>query len=264
MFDKVAVIDEEALSIDLPDNDAFRSLQLQIKKLGPDTELTKIYELPATKISLQPLSKEQTDLSRPVHDTHPPSFVQPHPPYSVFPAPLHHARQLTKPGAEKRTYHFDIDITDYPEEGGVDFKVGGAIGVCPSNDPALVDDVFDQLGMPKFLRDKQIKLQTQGGRWPTIWGEEEQRSLTTTRRELLTWCSDISSTAPTKALLRVLAEHATAPNEKKILLYLCSAQGQATFCDLRTGPHMTLPQLLHAFPSSKPPLEALLTVLPPE
>ena len=50
-------------------------------------------------------------------------------------------------------------------------------------------------------------------------------------------------------------------NEKKILTYLSSAQGQAAFCDLRTGPHLTLQQLLHAFPSSKPPLEALCGVL---
>ncbi|KAI7257267.1 FAD binding protein, partial [Hortaea werneckii] len=59
----------------------------------------------------------------------------------------------------------------------------------------------------------------------------------------------------------LLADHATAPNEKKILTFLASAQGQAAFCDLRTGPHITLQQLLHAFPSSKPPLEHLCGAL---
>ncbi|KAK5058204.1 hypothetical protein LTR16_010521, partial [Cryomyces antarcticus] len=72
---------------------------------------------------------------------------------------------------------------------------------------------------------------------------------------------DLQSTPPTKPLLRLLAEYAEAKNEKQILLYLSSAQGQAAFCDLRTGPHITIPQLLHAFPSSKPPLPALLSVL---
>ena len=104
-------------------------------------------------------------------------------------------------------------------------------------------------------------LKTKGGRWPTIWGEENARELLTTRRELLTWCADVSSTAPTKQLFRVLAEYATAANEKKILLYLASAQGQAAFCDLRTGPNLTLTHLLHAFPSSRPPLELLLSQL---
>ena len=35
------------------------------------------------------------------------------------------------------------------------------------------------------------------------------------------------------------------------------------FCDFRTGPHVTVAQLLHAFPSSKPPLDLLLSVLQP-
>jgi sulfite reductase alpha subunit-like flavoprotein len=104
-------------------------------------------------------------------------------------------------------------------------------------------------------------LKTKGGRWPTIWGDDTSRELTTTRRELLTWCADVSSTAPTKQLFRVLAEHASAPNEKKILTYLASAQGQAAFCDLRTGPNITLSHLLHAFPSSKPPFDLLLSQL---
>lgn len=54
-------------------------------------------------------------------------------------------------------------------------------------------------------------------------------------------------------MLRV--SYATDPTERKILLYLCSAEGQVTFCDVRTGPHITLNQLLHAFPSSKPPVD---------
>ena len=124
-----------------------------------------------------------------------------------------------------------------------------------------VDEVFDLLGIPRSMRDKPVILNTAGGRWPTIWGEDQPRSLVTTRRELLTWCSDIQSYPPTKHLLRLLAEHATAANEKKILLYLCSSQGQPAFCDLRTGPHISLIQLLHAFPSSRPPLESLLSSL---
>lgn len=48
-------------------------------------------------------------------------------------------------------------------------------------------------------------------------------------------------------------------NEKKFLLYLSSAQGQAAFCDLRTGSHITIAQLLHAFPSSRAPLPHLLS-----
>jgi sulfite reductase alpha subunit-like flavoprotein len=271
------------LPVVLPDNLAFRSLNLRLGALSLDTPLTNVAELPTTNISFEPVpsssstssssssssssppSSSSSSATEPSHISsvhkEPPQFVQPHPPYHVHSAPLYHARELTKPGAEKRTFHFDIDVTDYPDEGGIDFKVGGAIGICPPNDMEMVDDVFDCLGVPRFVRDKPVLLQTQGGRWPTIWGEEEARSLVTTRRELLTWTVDIQSQPPTKPLLRVLAEHASAPNEKKILEYLVSAQGQAAFCDLRTTAHLTLAQLLHAFPSSHPPLPALLSVL---
>lgn len=249
--------------VKLPENDAFKSLNLKIQGLSLDTELTNIVDLPEKTVSFSPVPPDQLDTDLGPAD-HPPKFLQPHAPYEVFRAPLHHARELTKPGAEKRTYHFDIDVTDYPVEGGnVDFVVGGAIGVCPANDDEIVDSVFDRLGVPRHVRDKKVMVNTTGGRWPTIWGEEKPRQLVCTRRKLLQWCSDLQSYPPTKQLLRVLAEYASEPNEKKILMYLCAAQGQGAFCDLRTGSHITIEQLLHAFPSSQPPLDHLLSVLGP-
>lgn len=247
--------------VTLPDNDSFRSLNLELGALGLDSRLTKIAELPPLNVFFKPLpSDSQPPLSTVAH--HPPKFVTPHFPYEVYASKVHHARELTKPGAEKRTYHFDLDVTDYPiESGNIDFVVGGAIGVCAPNSEEMVNGIFEALSIPSFVRDKQVTLQTNGGRWPTIWGEDMPRELVTTRRELLTWCSDVQSYPPTKALLRLLAEYAEAENERKILMYLSAAQGQAAFCDLRTGPHITILQLLHAFPSSQPPLPHLLSVL---
>ena len=245
----------------IPDNEAYRSLQLRIGPLNLDSELTNIIDLPAETVSFQTLSTDVSTAQSTVH-THPPHFVTPHPPYEVYPAKLHHARELTKPGAEKRTFHFDLDVTDYPAESGdVDFVVGGAVGVQAPNSDDLVNEIFDLLNVPGYARDKRVLMNTSTGRWPTIWGDDKPRELVTTRRELLTWCSDVQSYPPTKALLRLLAEYATASSDKKILLYLTSAQGQAAFCDLRTGPHITIAQLLNAFPSSHPPLSHLLSVL---
>jgi sulfite reductase alpha subunit-like flavoprotein len=260
---------EGQLPLKVPQSSAYRSLNINLGHLGLDSELTGVVDMPTKTISFETLSqtpsRNQTELSKPEKTNvfkHPPKFVTPHPPYEVFSAPLFHARELTKPGAEKRTYHFDIDVTDYPEESGdVDFVVGGAIGVCAPNSPAIVEQVFDLLGVPKFVRDKPVLMKTTTGRWPTIWGDEAARELVTTRRELLTWCSDIQSYPPTKQLFRVLAEHAEDEHEKMILTYLSSAQGQGAFCDLRTGPHVTIAQLLNAFPSSRPPLDQLLSVL---
>lgn len=58
-----------------------------------------------------------------------------------------------------------------------------------------------------------------------------------------------------------MGDYASDPNERKLLLFLCSAEGQGVFCDFRTGPYVTINQLLHAFPSSKPPLDKLLSQL---
>ncbi|KAI0124292.1 FAD binding domain-containing protein [Xylariales sp. AK1849] len=276
----------------LPDNDAFRSLCLKIADIP--TVLTNVAELPLQTTFLKPIQRTSDLLPSPTDsaisfgtdvldntpaqpdqgprslnledlDTtiQPPSFVQPHPPYHVFPAKIHNTRELTRPGAEKRTYHFDLDVTDYPSETGLDFKVGGAIGVTAPNEPELVDEILDLLMVPRFIRDKPVLLQTTSGRWPTVWGDEQPRELVTTRRALLTWCSDIQSYPPTKPLLRILAEHANDPNEKKVLLFLCAGEGQGIFCDFRTGPHVSLSQVLTAFPSAKPPLDLLLSALQP-
>ena len=245
----------------LPDNDAFRSLKLNLGPLSLESELTNIVDYPPQTVSFKPMAAD-APATKPTIKQHPPAFVTPHAPYEVFSAKVHHARELTNVGAEKRTYHFDLDVTDYPAESGdVDFVVGGAIGVQAPNSEELVNEIFDLLHVPSFVRDKPVVMNTTSGRWPTIWGDDKPRELVTTRRELLTWCSDVQSYPPTKPLLHLLAEYASAPNEKKILLYLSSAQGQAAFCDLRTGPHITIAQLLSAFPSSQPPLPHLLSTL---
>ncbi|RMZ83041.1 hypothetical protein DV738_g1315, partial [Chaetothyriales sp. CBS 135597] len=256
-----------------PDNAAYRSLNIRLGHLGLESKLSDVIDLPAQTVFFERLGKPEGPEGREKEDqpartagldtlTHPPDFVQPHPPYHVYSAPLYHAHELTKPGAEKRTFHFDLDVTDYPVESGmVDFVVGGAIGVCPANDSTVVEQILDRLGVPRYLRDQQMLLKTTQGRWPTIWGEEQARELVTTRRELLTWCVDVQSAAPTKQVLRLLAEYADNEHEKKILTYLTSAEGQDAFCSLRTGPYITLSQLLAAFPSSSPPLDYLLSVL---
>lgn len=278
-------------SVPAPDNDAYRSLKLEIGNIP--TVLTKVAELPEQIVSFKAVQAPSSSqvpspsdsgiglgesppkttssslsdalASLQIFDTsiQPPRFVQPHPPHHVYPVRIHNCRALTKDGAEKRTYHFDLDITDYPDEEGTDFKVGGAIGVMAPNSEGNVEEILDALMIPRYLRDKPVLVKTTKGRWPTVWGDDQARELVTTRRDIFTWCVDIQSYPPTKPVLRLLAEHATAENEKKILMYLCSSEGQGVFCDFRTGPHITLSQILHAFPSSQPPLGDLISVLQP-
>ncbi|KAF5018728.1 hypothetical protein F66182_9287 [Fusarium sp. NRRL 66182] len=277
--------DVEYEEVPLPDNDAYKSLGLRLENIPAN--LTGIIPMPEQTVFFTSIPRPTTSPSDsaislgsdsesaapknnflipgPEYegvDTTivPPRFVQPHPPHNVYPAKIHNTRELTGPGAEKRTFHFDLDVTDYPPEEVFDFRVGGAIGVMAPNDEISVEEILDALMIPRFQRDKPVLMKTTKGRWPTVWGDDKPRELITTRRELLTWTTDIQSYAPTKELLRVIAEHATATNEKKILNYLCSNEGASIFSDFRGGPHVTLSQILNAFPSSHPPMDQLLSV----
>ena len=139
-----------SLPVVIPPNEAFRSLQLRLGPLSLDSQLHKIVDLPPQTVFFKPLASRAPSVTSTVHQ-HPPTFVTPHAPYEVFSAKVHHARELTKAGAEKRTYHFDLDVTEYPAESGdVDFVVGGAIGVQAPNSEELVDEIFNLLNIPKY------------------------------------------------------------------------------------------------------------------
>ena len=63
---------------------------------------------------------------------------------------------LNKPGSEKETWHIEFDLT----QSALDYNVGDAFGLYPTNDPALVDLVLKALDAPadfpiggRILRD---------------------------------------------------------------------------------------------------------------
>ncbi|KAK9474521.1 uncharacterized protein V1510DRAFT_360557 [Dipodascopsis tothii] len=255
---------ELADGVKLPDNAAFRSLELPVYRFLRPARLLGFPDLAPTVVRLEPPVGAGARAAVPVDAVHPPPFVTPHWPHLVHRVPVLESRLLTAEDAPKRTYHFDLDVTAYPDEiDGVDFRVGGAVGICPPNDPALVQELLERLGVAGDA-DAPVDCVTEGGRWPTIWGEDRARRLRTTRRELVTWTVDLHGGILAKPLLRLLAEHTADPSERYILSWLCSKQGSARFCALRSAPYPpTLPQLLAAFPSSAPPLADVLALLPP-
>jgi len=60
-----------------------------------------------------------------------------------FPAKLPVNRKLTGPGSAKDTRHFEIDLAD----SGVAYEVGDSLGVFPTNNPLLVDELLGVLGL---------------------------------------------------------------------------------------------------------------------
>ncbi|WBW74248.1 methionine synthase reductase [Schizosaccharomyces osmophilus] len=248
-------------------NPHFQSLNLDLRLLHDNITIDRIPKLPARNVSFTPLTPEAkaADSSHPsplIPEKMPPSFVQPHPPFHVYPSPVTNIRELTKPNAYKRAFHFEIDVSNYPLPDGEEWMVGGSFGLMAPNDDAVVNHLLLLLQIPNDVADAPILLKTNGGRWPTIWAEDMARELPTTRRELLKWSSDFMSAPPKKQLIRLLAEYAENPTEKQILLFLVSRLGQRAFCDLRANNNVTLLTLLEAFPSVKLPLDHLLSVLP--
>jgi sulfite reductase (NADPH) flavoprotein alpha-component len=52
--------------------------------------------------------------------------------------------RLNRPGSAKETWHIELDLADT----GLDYTVGDAFGIFPTNDPALADAVIAALGAP--------------------------------------------------------------------------------------------------------------------
>jgi sulfite reductase (NADPH) flavoprotein alpha-component len=52
--------------------------------------------------------------------------------------------RLNKPGSEKQTWHIEFDLAAT----GIDYAVGDAFGIFPTNDPALADAVIAALAAP--------------------------------------------------------------------------------------------------------------------
>ncbi len=66
-----------------------------------------------------------------------------------FPAKLKTNRKLTAEGSAKDTRHFEIDLAD----SGLAYEVGDSLGVFPTNNPALVEEILGVLG---FSGEEQV------------------------------------------------------------------------------------------------------------
>src|SRR5213082_667519 len=118
-------------------------------------------------------------------------------PYSrtnPYPARMLVNRRLSGPESEKDTRHFELDLTGW----GLSFEVGDSVGVYPTNDPELVDEIIRALGA---TGDEQV---------PRLKGEP-----TTLRKALL---RDYSITQPTPKFLKAIAQRADAAPTLSYLL----------------------------------------------
>ena len=134
-----------------------------------------------------------------------PGFSKDHP----FLARLTERRRLSKPGSEKDTQHFVVDISG----SGLTYKCGDSLGVFPTNDPAAVDAVLQALKLT--------------GSEPVLPPKDTQPIAL---REALLHRFSLSQ--PTKKVLQMLHDLTDAPDEKAHLHNLLTA---------------TKPEELHAY-----------------
>ncbi|XP_073188485.1 methionine synthase reductase isoform X3 [Lepidochelys kempii] len=173
----------------------------------------------------------------------------------VFHVPVTKAVQLTREDAVKTALLLELDIskTTFCYQPGDAFCV-----ICPNN-PKEVQELLHILGLSErkecvvCLKIKQATKKK--GAAP------EHIPKGSTVEFILTWCLEIRA-VPKKAFLRALVEYTSDAREKRRLQELCSKQGASDYSSFIRDPSICLLDLLHAFPTCRPPLNLLIEHLP--
>jgi len=153
--------------------------------------------------------------------------------------------------SSRRVIHVEFDISNSK----IEYEPGDAVGIRCSNPENWVEFVVERVK----------------GTLPLNVGPETPfvHSLTSSPipklcnvTEALTFHLDLQS-SPKKQVLRALAEHCEDDNEREKLMFLSSRTvGSKIYEKFVLSQGLTFVELLHFFPSCKPPAERLLTLLP--
>ncbi|CAG8478055.1 9783_t:CDS:2, partial [Ambispora leptoticha] len=228
-------------------------LIIDLSDLESVTQLTSLPRIPTAICKITKVDSEiKKTLSKNKYSFQSiPTFI--HTPTRVFGAKISAVRCLTHPTALKRTLHLELDVKDHRDD--IEFVPGDVFGILAPNDEEFVWTLLKTLGIDHDEAQKTVNIEAmEGAELPTHLKDAKSTSV----YELFRYGLDLTS-IPRKALLRLLAEYATDPEEKKTLLFLCRIN---QFNCLREQ-LPTLLDLLLTFPSSRPPIERLLDVLPP-
>ena len=165
-------------------------------------------------------------------------------------------RQLTDSTSIKTALDVELDITGC----NMKYEPGDSFGiVCPNTSTEVEElimklDLVDRADVP-FTIQLITSTTKKAASVPNFIPE-----FSTIRQTLLT-CLEIRG-VPSKALIRVLAEHTSNAQEKRRLQELCSKQGASDYTKFIRKPGLSMLDLLNAFPSCQPPFERLLELVP--
>ncbi|XP_047110289.1 methionine synthase reductase-like isoform X1 [Schistocerca piceifrons] len=166
------------------------------------------------------------------------------------------ARVLSTGEDVKQIIEMSLDI----KEENMSWHPGDTIGVIPQNPVEEVEELLELLG----VRDKAnipAKIFVRTDSLEKNFVVPPYLPSVSTLKHIFCTCLDIRS-LPKKVLLRVLAGHASLPEEHLRLEQLCSRQGTRDYDACIVGTGATLLTLLRAFPSCRPPVTRVLQLLP--
>lgn len=176
-----------------------------------------------------------------------------------FLAPIREAKYLTtkESDIDRRVIHMQFDLSS----SGIKYGPGDSLGVLPKNDPVLVEDLLQHLGIDG---DKCFRVEHKH--------MDDESTPETRALQHIKWpCSardaflhgvDLTS-PPKKSLLRILAEYCSDSKEKERLMHLCSKEGRKEYMDTIVKSHRAFCDIVFENSSCKPPLDVLLDALPP-
>ncbi|KAG3159147.1 Methionine synthase reductase [Phytophthora idaei] len=167
------------------------------------------------------------------------------------------AEYLTASHAERKVLRLDIDISG----SGIQYIPGDSIGIKCPNRREDVDALLACLGVSgdKVLSAEPVAATN---------GRAAKRKNTSIHfpspcdvRDVFLHHVDILS-SPKKAAVRALAAYCSDEEERARMLLLSSKVGAQKYKEFITEQHLNFVEILHVFPSCKPPLDHLLTLIP--
>ncbi|KAJ8035785.1 Methionine synthase reductase [Holothuria leucospilota] len=162
------------------------------------------------------------------------------------------ATRLTSHDAVKTTLELELQLSDTT----VDFQPGDSVGVICPNNYEEVSSLITRLDLDK-VADTPFTLKLETGTRKRRATIPEFVPKFCTVRHAFTKCFDIR-TPPKKAFLRMLSESTGNQQEQRRLQELCSKEGAADYNQYIRKQHLSLFDILQAFPSCLPPLDRVL------
>ncbi|MEW5305228.1 MAG: hypothetical protein WDW36_007784 [Sanguina aurantia] len=172
-----------------------------------------------------------------------------------------HARYETASWSDRKVLHLELSLAGSVGSGSsggsaLQYGPGDSVGILASNDPTLVAALLQRLGVAATDVFSLTPVDASGS-------SPQHLPSATSFGHAFSHCIDITS-APKKSLIRLLAEHAADPHEKRTLMFLCSRAGKAAYGHDILEHQPSLLDLLSRFPSAAPPPPAaLLDLLSP-